>query len=212
MQHLGNIQNIIFDFGNVLFDLRLERLESCFRELLGHNFEPAMRQLKADKVFETYETGGMDTAEFVDVLRHAAQPSVSPQAVVAAWNAIFVEMPAHRFQLLEQLRTRYQVFLLSNINDLHARWIDGYMLREHHLHDFHTRFFDGIYYSHWIRLRKPQREIFEYVMADAELQPETCVFFDDLPENVAAAQALGIRGFIHPVGTEIATHLSALGL
>lgn len=140
-----------------------------------------------------YETGGLSTAEFVDALRFAGPVPISAADITAAWNSIFIEMPRRRFELLLQLRQRYQVFLLSNINELHERWIADYMQREHGIHDFEHRYFDAVYYSHLIRLRKPDREIYEYVLADAEILPEESLFIDDLEVNVEAARKLGIH-------------------
>jgi glucose-1-phosphatase len=206
------LKHLIFDFGNVLFDLNLPSIEQGMRRLFGSHYEAAGRELKAQRVFELYETGGLSTDEFVDAIRTAAGQQHSAEAVVNIWNGIFIGMPRHRFDLLLQLREHYNVFLLSNINDLHARWIDDYMLREHGFNDFQTEFFDGVYYSHLIRLRKPDRDIYEYVLADAELQAGDCLFFDDLPQNIEAAQTVGIAGHVHPVGEEIAVHLKRLGI
>ena len=121
-------------------------------------------------------------------------------------------MPRHRFDFLLRLRQRYNVFLLSNINELHERWITDYMEREHNIQDFETRYFDGVYYSHLIRLRKPDREIYEYVLADAELIPGETMFFDDLQINVEAARQVGIQGVWHEVGTDIEARCASLGL
>lgn len=194
-------KNIIFDFGNVLFDLDLGRTAREIKTLLGDRFDAAFDKLRRAHVFELYETGGLSTGEFVDSLRHAAEPALSAEQVVSAWNSIFLDFPRARMDM--RLRERYQVFLLSNINELHADWIDAYMLREHNIGDFQTRFFDAVYYSHLVRLRKPDREIFEYVLADAELVPEETVFFDDMQANIDSALSLGIRGILHPHGTEI---------
>lgn len=197
------VKNIIFDFGNVLFDLDLPAIERSLKIYLQKNFDFAKEKLLRERVFELYEVGGLSTEEFVDTVRFAAQPPLEKEQVVAAWNSIFLAMPRHRFEMLLHLRQRYKVFLLSNINDLHAAWIDDYMVREHGMADFHARYFDGVYYSHLIRLRKPDREVYEYVLADAELVPEETLFFDDMELNVAAARALGIRGILHPAGSEI---------
>lgn len=197
------IKNIIFDFGNVLFDLDLGRTAREIQALLGERFEAAYEKLRQARVFELYEVGGLSTEEFVDALRFSTEPALSEAQVTAAWNCIFLDFPRARMDMLLRLRERYQVFLLSNINDLHARWIDDYMLREHGIDDFQTRFFDGVYYSHLLRLRKPEREIFEYVLADAELVPEETVFFDDMQANIDAACSVGIKGIWHPEGTEI---------
>lgn len=186
-------KNLIFDFGNVLFDLDLPRIEQELRRLSGADFEAAREKLRRDRIFELYETGGLSTAEFVEALRFAGPIPLSEAAVIGAWNSIFIEMPRRRFELLLQLRQRYQVFLLSNINDLHERWIADYMQREHGIHDFEHRYFDAVYYSHLIRLRKPDREIYEYVLADAEILPEESLFIDDLEVNIEAARQLGIH-------------------
>jgi len=193
---MSAVQNIIFDFGNVLFDLDLGATDRELRRLLGDRYEPAREKLLAADIFRLYEVGGLSTEEFVDAICRSAEPQLRPEQVVAAWNSIFIGMPRERFDMLLRLRRHYAVFLLSNINDLHATWIDDYMAREHGLADFQSRYFDAVYYSHLIRLRKPDRDIYEYVLADAELLPGQSVFIDDLPENVQAAQAVGIPGIL----------------
>jgi len=197
------VKNILFDFGNVLFDLDLGKTGHIMQQMLGERYETARQKLEHNKVFEAYEVGGLSTSEFVNALRFASDPPLSEAQVVEAWNSIFIGMPAARFEMLLQLRQRYKVFLLSNINDLHERWIAAYMERKHGIVDFEHRYFDGVYYSHLIRLRKPTRDIYEYVLADAELVPEETVFFDDLEINVQAALEVGIQGILHPAGTDI---------
>ncbi len=196
MFRTSSIRNIIFDFGNVLFDLDLGAANRALKQLLGERFDNMREKLQEAGIFELYETGGISTEEFIDTIRLAADPPLSADQVVELWSSIFIGMPRERFDMLLQLRQRYQVFLLSNINDLHANWIDRYMLREHGLSDFQSRYFDAVYYSHLIRLRKPDREIYEYVLADAELVPEQSLFIDDLEPNVAAARALGIQAIV----------------
>lgn len=203
------IRNIIFDFGNVLFDLDLAAFEREMRALSGERFREGKEKLLQERVFELYETGGLSTAEFADKI--ALELGCTQAQVVDAWNTIFIGMPSSRFEMLLRLRQHYKVFLLSNINDIHERWIADYMLREHGLSDYESLHFDGVYFSHLIRLRKPTREAFEYVLADAEIQPEQTVFFDDLPENVEAAKLVGIQGIWHEPGTEISERLVNLG-
>ena len=209
------VRNIIFDFGNVLFDLDLGAFEREMNALLDSDFEAVRERLLRSRVFELYETGGLSTEEFVEMLAggvaHLEGMPHRPR-LIAAWNAILLGMPAPRFDMLLRLRQRYKVFLLSNINDLHERWIADYMQREHGLADYESRYFDGVYFSHLIRLRKPAPEVFEYVLADAEILPQETMFFDDLPENVAAAQQLGIQGVWHAPGTDIESRLLDMGV
>lgn len=205
---MHNIKNIIFDFGNVLFDLNLPNIEKGMKNLFGEQFEVAGQTLRKNNIFQLYETGGISTEEFVDAIHFAAPPHPSREAITAVWNSIFIAMPAERFEMLTQLRQRYKVFMLSNINDLHATWIDAYMLREHGVDNFQSQYFDGVYYSHLIRLRKPDLPAYEYVLSDAEITPESSVFVDDLPENIAAAERAGIRGLWHEPGSDILKRMS----
>lgn len=201
------IKNILFDFGNVLFDIDLPAVERNLRPLFGNDFEPALEKLRHDKVFELYETGGLSTEEFVDRIRFSGKIDISADQIIDVWNSIFIGMPKHRFDMLLELRQHYKVFLLSNINELHEQWIAEYMIREHGIVDYESLYFDGVYFSHLIRLRKPEASIFEYVLADAEILPEETIFFDDVAANIEAANALGIRGVLHPVGMEIGEHV-----
>jgi putative hydrolase of the HAD superfamily len=201
------IKNVIFDFGNVLFDLDLPSIERNLQQLMGGEYEQAREKLLRNRVFELYETGGMTSAEFLDHIRMSAPEPPAPEVIRDIWNSIFLEMPAHRFTMLQELRQKYKVFLLSNINELHEQWIADYMVRVHGIHDYESLYFDGVYFSHLIRLRKPDTAIYEYVLADAELNPAESVFFDDVEANIEGARAVGIEAFLHPAGTEIADHV-----
>ncbi|MCY7328876.1 MAG: HAD-IA family hydrolase, partial [Saprospiraceae bacterium] len=97
----------------------------------------------------------------------------------------------------------------SNINELHADWIADYMQREHGIPDYESRYFEGVYFSHLIRLRKPDREIYDYVLADAELLPEETVFFDDMLINVEGARQVGIQAIWHEPGSDILERMRA---
>ncbi len=200
---MKGIKNLIFDFGNVLFDIDLPRIDRHLQQLAGEQYAAARAQLVRDRIFDLYETGGISTADFLETVRLAVHPPLQAEQVALAWNSIFIGMPAPRFEMLLRLRQQYKVFLLSNINELHADWIADYMLREHGIADYEARYFDGVYFSHLIRLRKPDREIYEYVLADAELLPEETVFFDDMPINVEGARQVGIQAIWHEPGSDI---------
>jgi putative hydrolase of the HAD superfamily len=197
------IKNIIFDFGNVLFDLDLDKIEQGFRQLFGPSYAQASEKLLRDNVFHRYEVGEITSAEFIEAIRLSAPPHPPHDAIVQVWNSIFLQMPKERFELLLSLKNRYKVFLLSNINDLHATWIDEYLVREHGIHDFKDRYFDGVYYSHLVRLRKPDLQIYEYMLEDAKINPEESIFIDDLLPNIQAAEKVRIQGLLHPLGDNI---------
>jgi epoxide hydrolase-like predicted phosphatase len=57
--------------------------------------------------------------------------------------------------------------------------------------------FDGVVISGDVGLHKPQPEIFELGAARIGVPAAECVFVDDLRENVAGAEAVGMTGVLH---------------
>jgi putative hydrolase of the HAD superfamily len=57
--------------------------------------------------------------------------------------------------------------------------------------------FDAIVISGEVGLHKPGPEIFELALTEIGLAAAECVFIDDLRENIAGAEALGITGILH---------------
>ena len=54
-------------------------------------------------------------------------------------------------------------------------------------------FFEKAYYSHLMGLRKPEKEIFEHLVADTDILPTETLFIDDSPQHLEAAEKLGFR-------------------
>jgi putative hydrolase of the HAD superfamily len=67
--------------------------------------------------------------------------------------------------------------------------------------------FDTVVLSGEVGMRKPEEEIFRHAARTLGLPPQECVFVDDMPANVAAAQACGMTGVLH---TETAATAQAL--
>jgi len=63
--------------------------------------------------------------------------------------------------------------------------------------------FDEVVISHEVGMRKPEPRIFRYAAQLVHMEPEQCVFIDDIAANVAAAEAIGMTGILHidPVTT-----------
>ena len=81
--------------------------------------------------------------------------------------------------------------LLSNTNDLHISWIIKDWGVE--LYDEFKNCFEQFYLSHEIGLRKPNANIYEFVLSENNLKAEETFFIDDTYENTYSAQMLGIK-------------------
>jgi len=57
--------------------------------------------------------------------------------------------------------------------------------------------FDGVVISGEVGLHKPEPEIFRMGAERIGVPPEECVFVDDLKENCAGAEAVGMKAILH---------------
>lgn len=179
------IKTLLFDFGDVFLNLDKE---ATFRELkkLGlKEFKPEMEQLN-----NTYEKGEVSSKEFIELYQKWF-PKTKKQELVDAWNAILLDFPKHRIKFIENLVTsgKYQLLLLSNTNEIHIEWVKNNI-------EYYKRFkncFEKFYLSHEIGLRKPDAEVYEFVLSDNSLQPQEVLFVDDTTSNTDAAKNMGIH-------------------
>lgn len=192
-------KTILFDFGDVFINLDKT---ATFRELkkLGLSaFSPEMEQFN-----NAYEKGEITSAKFVEQYRQWF-PQAEKQQLINSWNAILLDFPKHRLEFLENLAAsnNYQLLLLSNTNEIHIDWIKNNI-------PFYERFkscFKKFYLSHEIGLRKPDAEVFEFVLNDNKLQAEQLFFIDDTQMHADAAQKMGIQVWNLDPTTEDITQL-----
>ncbi len=178
------IKTIIFDFGDVFINLDKEGAHQHALQLFGLDEFP--EELIA--INTLYEQGLIETEEFIDFYEDNFE-GVSRQQIIDAWNYMIQDFPKYRLDFIKQLKSegKYKLILLSNTNELHINFIKEHV-------SFYEEFkscFDNFYLSHEINLRKPEATIFEFVLAENNLNPEECVFIDDTLENTTSAADLG---------------------
>lgn len=196
------IKNIIFDFGDVFINLDKSATEKAFFKLKN-----ASLPTEIQKIGKHYETGTISTPEFIKNLKTLI-PKASEKQITDAWNAILLDFPKHRLEFLKKLASekQYKLILLSNTNELHINWIKKNI-------PFYMVFkscFDAFYLSHEINLRKPEIDIFKFVLKQHQLNPEETLFVDDTKENTDAAATLGIHTWNNNPKTEDITNLFIL--
>ncbi|MFT5846403.1 MAG: putative hydrolase of the HAD superfamily [Psychroserpens sp.] len=180
------IKTLIFDFGDVFINLDKQGAMNNALELFKVDELP--EELVAMNTL--YEQGLISTEEFIDFYTENF-PKLSKKTIVDTWNNILKDFPDHRLQFIKQLAKdqNYKLILLSNTNDLHISWIAENI-------SFYEEFkscFDKFYLSHEINLRKPNTDIYTFVLKENKLKPEECFFIDDTKENTETAISLGIH-------------------
>ena len=183
------IKNIVFDFGDVFINLDKEATFRRLKKLGVKEFTDELLELG-----KQYEMGMITTQEFVKTFK-TLFPSISEIDFKNAWNSMLLDFPPHRLSFLKSLANskKYRIFLLSNTNDLHISWIQKTWGRK--LFSEFKNCFEKFYLSHEIHLRKPNKNIYEFVIESNKLTPEETFFVDDTEENTIMANKLGIKSW-----------------
>ncbi len=180
------IDTLIFDFGNVFINLDIE-----------NGFKESLKTLGISLISEDiiatnelYETGFITTDEFITFYAEKF-PYLNRNQLVDLWNIILKDFPKHRLEFLKDLKSsgNYRLILLSNTNELHIEWIKANIS----FYEEFKSYFDAFYLSHEINLRKPNRDIFEFVLNQQNAKPEQCFFIDDNANNIKTAKQLNIN-------------------
>ncbi len=189
---MQNIETIIFDLGAVIINLKTEN--EWIEEDLLPNFNPTLlHDLQNKNFFRNYETGKINSNDFIFQLKKIAlNKDITNEEIITHWNGILKDIPAHRVDLLKELSTKYNLILLSNTNEIHINAIFDYMQTVFGENVLDANF-KKCYYSQEVGLRKPDKEIYEYVLQHENLIPEKCLFLDDKSENLIEPNRLGIQ-------------------
>ena len=188
------IKNIIFDWGGVLTDLHLQATKEGFRQLGLQLFDESVPHNPHDDLFIPFEIGVISPDEFRNRLRKFSNHDLSDEMIDNAWNAMLGEFPAERWHLLEEARKYFRTFLLSNTNAIHLPYYSNHLKRIYGTNGY-FHLFEKAFFSHLLGMRKPNADIFEFVLRECHLNPQETLFIDDFIENIETAHGMGIRTF-----------------
>jgi glucose-1-phosphatase len=200
-KQLPKIKNIVFDLGGVLIDIDYHKTINAFKNLGVIDFENMYSQTTADTLFEDLETGKINEIEFYNSIRKEAKLPLDDMQIKTAWNTILLNFRPSSIAYLQQLAQTHQTYLLSNTNSIHqAAFLQTYTsIFKADLNNNFTK----AYYSHEIHLRKPHKNIYEFVLADANIKAEETLFIDDSIINMPMANELGITTHLLLKGEKI---------
>lgn len=202
-----NKKTIVFDFGNILINLDYKKCFASFQKAIGQDFSDGLPP-KTKEHLHKYDRGHINTEAFLWHLQQYS-PNTEVRDIIAAWNDILGDLPISRFQMIEELRPKYNIVMLSNINEMHIEKIHRDLRKNHGIEDFHASYFDKVYYSCRMGMRKPDAEIYDFVAKDLGVTPENLFFIDDLEENIVACKAAGWNGQVHKPSEDIINNLSS---
>jgi putative hydrolase of the HAD superfamily len=180
------IKAIIFDYGNVISaldnNLFLMTIAGCSEKTLSELHE--LIYVKSGLPVQ-YETGLITSDEFFTRIKKLCGLSISKTDFIKAFTGIFTPIQS-TLELIERLKPDYRLGLLSNTNE----WDYKYEIEGIKVFDL----FDTVSVSYKVKVMKPDKAIYLDALNKLRLEPEECIYIDDIKEYSDAASAIGIRG------------------
>jgi putative hydrolase of the HAD superfamily len=200
------IKNVVFDIGNVLvrwdslgiveaaFGLKGEEAKARRHALFGET--DIWRALNRGEHTEAgakaaYVEAGLLTADEAEAMFAALYDSLH----------LLEDTPP----LMERLKAAgYRIFALTdNVREIVAH-LEG-------THDWWAHF-EHVTSSAEVGVLKPDPAIYRDLLETNRLDPRETVFFDDMPGNVAGAQAMGMHAFVFTDAAQAARDLRSIGV
>jgi len=187
--NVNMIRNVIFDLGRVLLEYKPDQImkdmgvrESAIPDLMEKVFR--------DPIWNEFDRGTYKAKELHELFSKR-YPELSAELEVIFTLDFYDKLPIKEdtLKFLVELKEKgYRIYFLSNFPP------EGFELIENKFDFF--KLGDGKIISGYVKLIKPEPEIYQLLIDKYKLCPEESVFFDDVPANVEAAKKLGIIGIV----------------
>jgi putative hydrolase of the HAD superfamily len=181
----ATVDALLFDLGGVLVDIDFNRAFGAWANAAQVPASQIAGRFAFDRAYEAHERGEIDADEYFVHLRELLGLSLSPDELLAGWNAIFIGPSAGIDRMLQHLAKSFPLYLFSNTNPTHRTfWQSRYanLLAP----------FSGIFCSCDLGTRKPTGDAFLEVCRRIGIAPPHIAFFDDRAENVLGARGAGL--------------------
>lgn len=178
------IKAILFDLGNVIVPLDFPRGYRALEARCGVPAEEIPKRIGRTDLVKRYETGQMESHEFVGALCREIGFEATLEEFRELWSAIFLPHTLVSEDWMERLAARNRVVLLSNTNGLHFDYIaENYPILRH---------IERRVLSYEVGAAKPSGRIYQAAIEAAGCAPQECFFTDDVPVFVEGARKAGI--------------------
>ena len=180
------IKAIIFDYVGVLVGNFGNPFYNCLNKLTKKPTEEIKNTFR--KHWNKLKIGKIDDNAFWKEM--SKELTLSPQDIEEAKKVALkiCEPKKETLDLVKQLSKKYDLYLLSN---------SCYGWSEHSYNTNGLKlYFKHSFFSHNLKLAKPDPKIYQYALKKTHLKPEEIIYVDDKIENVNAAKKLGMHGIL----------------
>ena len=198
------IAALAFDLGNVL--VKVDHLRFCrgLGELAGWPPLEIYAAVFQSRLEPGYDRGHLSSREFHRRLQARLRLDLSFPRFRDLWNEIFDPLEDMQ-EVVARLARRYPLYLLSNTNPLHFRYVRKRFasLLKH---------FRALILSYRVGSRKPEAAIFQALLREVWLPPARILYIEDKEDFVAAARTHGLTAWIFVSPQDFKERLSVAGL
>jgi len=197
------LEAAIFDLGGVVFGISVENILKSWAKSMNISPQEMAPKFGADSHYEHFETNDISPKQYREHVYETFGARLSDEEFDRGWNSIYLGLLPGIEPLLKRLQQNLRLVALTNTNSIHARdWRIRYA-------DIMT-YFERVFASHEIGVRKPEPKSFQVVLDYLDLDPGKVAFFDDNPENVRGAIAVGIKGFVATSPLEVSEKIQEI--
>ena len=188
---MSTTKNLIFDLGNVLYDIDFVKMYKAFDDLGVPNFENHFTLNKSDQIFFDLEKGFIHEIEFCKGFNALYNLNLTHQQIIDAWNALLVGYRKESIYWVKEHNGQFDTYLYSNTNQIHYDYFIPQFERE--VGGNFEKLFKTPYYSHKMGQRKPDPASFQFILDKEGLKADETLFIDDNEPNIIAAASVGLQ-------------------
>ncbi len=196
---------LIFDLGNVVFDLSFDRIFQHWAAASNRQADELKATFQFDEVVDQFEKAAITPQEFRIAVSQKLNLTLSSQVFDAGWGALYLETYPEIDSLLAQLSQQYHLVALTNTNSIHSPvWKTKYART--------LRYFQQVFSSHELQARKPEPPAYQRVLDYLQVAPQQVVFLDDNRDNIRGAAQLGLATILVTSYAQMVAKLQEIGV
>lgn len=179
-------KNVIFDLGGVLFNWNPNEIVQILKKE-EEQFPDNIHEAMTHQTWQNFDAGVLTLEQTIENLSQIHSKSHIQKFINLSLDKLApIKEGLHLLEEVQKLG--HSTYILSNIS---KNFIDRLLKKYNFL-----KTFDGYLYSYEIQIVKPDPRIYQALLNRYKLRPQDCLFIDDSPANVLAANEMGIKSIL----------------
>ena len=198
------IRAIISDIGRVIVGVDVSRAMQGLSSGIALTPKEIWSAIENDPRFPDLQDGSISARDWHLHIVRRLGGNLTYDQFIQAWNAALLPETLQPNSLWAGLAKKYRLSLLSNTDPIHVAHMESTFS--------FFKYFPVRIYSCVVGSSKPNPVIYQEALRATKVKANESVYIDDLQENVAAAQSLGMIGVHCAVPAELVSRLKSAGV